>query len=209
MSKLGDAKILGGVGSILLFIPGASIVGWILILIAGKFISDELGDGAIFNNMIYAVITAIVGAAVGVSILFTGLFAGAFTLFTGGGAILGFLGALAAFWIFAVISSYFLKRAYDIAGTKLNVPQFQSAGKFYFWGALLVIILVGVILLLIAYIYQILAYFSIRDEPQLLQGQPTSVMGAPAAQAGMKFCPSCGTQMASSVAFCPKCGAKQ
>jgi hypothetical protein len=28
------------------------------------------------------------------------------------------------------------------------------------------------------------------------------------AQAGIKFCPSCGTQVASSAAFCPKCGTK-
>src|SRR3989449_8922730 len=28
------------------------------------------------------------------------------------------------------------------------------------------------------------------------------------AQAGMKFCPSCGTQLASSATFCSKCGAK-
>jgi len=43
---------------------------------------------------------------------------------------------------------------------------------------------------------------------------PPQVSQAPMApagtvQAGMKFCPSCGTQMASWVAFCPKCGAKQ
>ena len=32
---------------------------------------------------------------------------------------------------------------------------------------------------------------------------------ATAAQAGMKFCPSCGTHMASSATFCANCGAKQ
>jgi hypothetical protein len=30
-----------------------------------------------------------------------------------------------------------------------------------------------------------------------------------APQPGMKFCPNCGTQMASSAMFCPKCGARQ
>lgn len=36
---------------------------------------------------------------------------------------------------------------------------------------------------------------------------PTAPVAAP--RAGMKFCPSCGTQMASMATFCPACGAKQ
>lgn len=32
---------------------------------------------------------------------------------------------------------------------------------------------------------------------------------APAPRAGMKFCPSCGTQMADAAKFCPACGAEQ
>lgn len=32
---------------------------------------------------------------------------------------------------------------------------------------------------------------------------------APVPRAGMKFCPSCGTQMADAAKFCPACGAKQ
>jgi len=42
--------------------------------------------------------------------------------------------------------------------------------------------------------------------PQVSQA-PMGSVGT--VQAGMKFCPSCGTQMASWVTFCPKCGARQ
>ena len=42
--------------------------------------------------------------------------------------------------------------------------------------------------------------------PQMSQA-PTSPAGA--VQPGTKFCPHCGTQMASWAAFCPKCGAQQ
>jgi hypothetical protein len=43
-------------------------------------------------------------------------------------------------------------------------------------------------------------------------GQPTMAPPAPTGAApgtAMKFCPSCGTQIASSAVFCPKCGARQ
>jgi hypothetical protein len=89
---------------------------------------------------------------------------------------------------------------------RLNINSFKTAGTLYFVGALLTVILVGFIILFIAYIFQIIAFFSIQETPQPVQAQPAA---APVAQAGMKFCPSCGTQMASSAAFCPKCGAKQ
>jgi hypothetical protein len=38
---------------------------------------------------------------------------------------------------------------------------------------------------------------------------PPQVSQAATFQAGMKFCPSCGTQLASSAIFCSKCGAAQ
>src|SRR5437763_2630737 len=69
MASLGQAKSLGGVGSILVliagFIPSAgfvvAIIGFILILIAVKYVSDAFTDRTIFNNMIIAVILAILG----------------------------------------------------------------------------------------------------------------------------------------------------
>src|SRR5438067_13678929 len=69
MASLGQAKSLGGVGAILVliagFIPSAgfvvAIIGFILILIAVKYVSDAFTDRTIFNNMIIAVILAILG----------------------------------------------------------------------------------------------------------------------------------------------------
>ena len=206
MGKLSEAKTFGGIGSILLLFPGVSIAGYILLLISTKYISEELGDKKIFDNMIYAVITAIVGVAVGAFLLFTGLIFGVFTM--GIGTILGIIGALVVVWIFLVISSLFIRRSYDSMATRLNVDSFRTAGTLYFVGALLTIVLVGFLILLVAYIFQIIAFFAIQEGPRPPTGQqmPTA---APTGAAGMKFCPNCGTQMALSVMFCPKCGAKQ
>jgi hypothetical protein len=92
--------------------------------------------------------------------------------------------------------------------TRLNIDSFRTTGTLYFVGALLSIVLVGFIILLVAYIFQIIAFFSIQEAPQPAVGQPMSTM-APGAQAGMRFCSNCGTQMASSAVFCPKCGSRQ
>src|SRR5438094_6022213 len=93
MASLGQAKSLGGVGSILVliagFIPSAgfvvAIIGFILILIAVKYVSDAFTDRTIFNNMIIAVILAILGfvaffvAVLGAIYSFVGI--GGFSLF--------------------------------------------------------------------------------------------------------------------------------
>ena len=206
LSKLSDAKMLGGIGSILLFIPAVSIIGYILILIATKYVADELADSSIFNDMIYAVVAAIVGVAVGAGFLFSGVFFGVFT--SGLSVGLGFVGLLVAVWVFLVISSIFIRRAYDKMATRLNVGSFRTAGTLYFVGALLTIVLVGFLILFIAYIFQIIAFFSIPESPPSASGQPMPT-AAPSAPAGAKFCSYCGTQVAPNAVFCPKCGAKQ
>lgn len=210
MAKLGDARLLGGIGSILLLIPGVSIVGYILILIATKNVSDSVGDKSIFDNMLYAVIAGIVGVAAAAFVIFTGAIFGVFTFALS--AIFGIIGALAIAWIALIVSSLFIRRAYDTMATKLNVGTFRTAGLLYFIGAILTIVLVGFIILFIAAIVQIVAYFGIPDTAQGSQAPPSNQpMSTPmqAAQPGMKFCPSCGAQIASTTTFCPRCGAKQ
>ena len=204
MTKLGDAKTLGGVGSILLLIPAVNIVGYILILIACKYISDELGDKSIFDNMLYAVIAGIVGVVASAFIIFTGAVFGVFSFTTS--SVIGVIGALAVAWIALIVSSIFIRRAYGTMATKLNVGTFKTAGLLYFVGAILIIVLVGFLLLLVAAILQIVAFFSINEMTQRTQPQPTAPSTTPT---GTKFCPTCGTQLEVSATFCSKCGTKQ
>jgi len=211
LSKLGDAKTLGGVGSILILIPVVSIVGYILVLIATKYVSDELGDKSIFDNMLYAVITGIIGAAAIAFIIITGAILSTltFTMSAMAGVIVG----LAIAWIALIISSIFIRRAYDTMATKLNTGTFRTAGLLYFIGAILTIVFVGLLILFVGIIIQIVAFFSIPDTVPGIQTQQTSgmapqPMGSTTAPAGIKFCPNCGTQLAVTTAYCTKCGAK-
>jgi len=211
MTKLGDAKTLGGIGAILLLIPGISIVGYILILIATKYVSDELSDKSIFDNMLYAVIAGIVGVAAAAFIIFTGAAFSAIT-FTAS-AIAGVIVGLAIAWIALIISSIFIRRSYNTMATRLNVGNFRTAGTLYFVGAILTIILVGLIILLVADILQIIAFFGIPDsvpglQAQSMGGMAPQPMGSTFAQTGTRFCPNCGTQLAATATYCTKCGAK-
>jgi len=214
MSKLGDAKTLGGVGSILFLIPVLNIVGYILVLIATKYVSDELGDKSIFDNMLYAVITGIIGAAAGGFIIITGAAFSAVT-FTAS-AIAGVIVGLAIAWIALILSAVFIRRAFNAMASRLNVGTFRTAGLLYFIGAILVIALgLGFIILFVAAIIQIIAFFGIPESIPGMQPQPMGgggmgpqPMGATPASTGTRFCPNCGTQLAATATYCTKCGAK-
>ena len=224
MASLSSAKTLGGIGGILVFIPGLSLVGWILILVALNDISDVVQDRSIFDNALIAGITAVLGSVVLLVFLLSGAFGaliaiGGFASRTAG--ILAAIGILGAFWIFAVISAIFLKRAYDKAAQRLNVNAFATAGLLYLIGALTAIILIGFAIILIALIFQVVAYFSIEDRPTFAGVPPSAQPFAPPpsavqqptstqqAQPDFKFCPKCGARLARIADFCTNCGAKQ
>jgi uncharacterized membrane protein len=225
MASLSSAKTLGGVGGILVFIPLLSLVGWILILLATKEISESVQDKTIFDNALLAGVTAVIGAVVFGVFIFSGaigglFFAGPFGI--GGVGFLGFLVILGAFWVFTIISAIFLKRSYEKISQRLNVSAFATAGLLYLIGAALTIVFIGFLIILIALIFQVVAYFSIQDrpptpgwtQPSPQTFAPSPVMQQPASppqqpSTESKFCPKCGAKLSSIAVFCTSCGAKQ
>jgi len=201
MPSLNDVKTLGGVGSILVLLSivptvgfALAIAGLILVLVALKYASTILADPKIFNDMLYAVILGIVGiviaAVVVLSVLFhaigLGYFSSSFAYTppstVAAGDWMGVLGAilagLAAIWACLLVSSIFLRRSYGELGKRLNVSLFSTAGLLFLIGAALTIILVGFILIFVADILFIVAFFSIDT-------QMSPVSPSPPAQPGM------------------------
>jgi uncharacterized membrane protein len=82
---------------------------------------------------------------------------------------------LIVIWIFFLVATIFLKRSYDSVSKRLNVGMFHTTGLLYVIGAATIIIRVGVIIVLIAEILQIVAFFSIPEQlpvgPQPMPGQ--------------------------------------
>lgn len=181
MPTLEQARLLGGIGSILAILsilPTAGavlgIIGFILVLIAVKYISEITGDESIFKNYLIAVIIAIVGLVI---VTFAGVasFMTAAPFMAGGpgpglsGGLFGFLslsmiGILVALWVLTIISAYFIRKSFNTIATALNVKMFGTAALLYFIGAILLIVLVGGIVIFIAEILQIVAFFQIPVE---------------------------------------------
>jgi uncharacterized membrane protein len=200
VTTLSQAKAMGGVGSILVllsFVPSVGfvlgIVGLVLVLIAVKQISDAVKDREIFNNVLMAVILQVVGigiltfAVLGALLSLFAMapslsamtpFGSPFDGFGGPGLIFGgevFFGilivGLIAMWIVLIIAAWFLRKGYERIAVTTKTEMFGTVGRWYFYGALLVIVLVGFIIILIAEILQIVAFFSLPESPP---AQPTT-----------------------------------
>jgi uncharacterized membrane protein len=237
MASLSQAKSLGAVGSILVVLTAVpsvgallGIVGFILILVAIKGISEVVGDRSIFNNMLVAVGLVIAGIVVGTLVLVGSLlrFVGLNNLSLGPdfnpsavptGDWVGLIGSiligLAVVWIMLVVSAVFVRRSYGSIASKLNVGIFGTAGLLYLIGAATTIILVGFLILFVAQILVVVAFFSI---PSQLPGQAAGGVPGPTAPppasmpppgGATKFCANCGSKIAASATFCNSCGAKQ
>ena len=188
MSDLGNAKIFGGVGALLTligtFIPYAgpiiSIVGLIFVFIAVKSISDLTKDHDIFSNYLYSFIMSIISIVAVFVIIFIGFgMVGGFswitslqdinitdfsTFWDSFGGIIGYtLLALFVGWILAIIAAIFLRRSYNSIAKHTKVKLFRTTGTLYFWGAITTIIVIGFLILFIASIIEIIAYFSLPD----------------------------------------------
>jgi len=194
MPSLAQAKSLGAVGSILVILTAVptvgsllGIVGFVLMLVAIKEISEVVADKSIFSNMLVAVGLAIAGIVVGALVVvgsvlrFVGLNNislgpnfNASTVPTGdwvaliGSVLIG----LAVVWVIMLVSAIYVRRTYRSISSKLNVGMFDTAGLLYLIGAATTIILVGFVLLLVAQILVVVAFFSIDDKPITLAGQP-------------------------------------
>jgi uncharacterized membrane protein len=203
MATLRQAKMLGGIGSILtilLFVPhsvgaGLVIVGWVLTILAVKYISDVLRDRSIFNNAIIAVVLAIAGVVVfavvvaGAILGFIGLGGGISppsmnsTSFANSGMvglIAGVLGGLAIVWVLAIVSAYFLRRSYNTIAAGLNAGLFRTGALIYLIGAILTIIGVGFVLIFVAQILFVVAFFTLPDNPPTVPAvQPQPVAPTP------------------------------
>jgi uncharacterized membrane protein len=219
-TALSQAKILGGIGSILVllspfilltalippltFIADAilsigivsgivGLIGSVMILVAVKKISDAVNDREIFKNVLLAVIIPWVAvgvvSAVGLGIV---MYAGPTIAKVDGNylAEVGYSGtdvALPLFptflvlpiltltmvfgtWAALIVSAWFLKRGYELIAVRTGTKTFRTVGRLYFYGALLVIVLVGAVLALVAATLQIKAFFSLPESPP---SQPT------------------------------------
>ena len=71
---------------------------------------------------------------------------------------------LLLFWILFIISAIYLRKSYNSMGERLNVNMFSTSVKINLIGAIFSIIIIGFLIIFIAQVLQIVAFFSIPDE---------------------------------------------
>ena len=67
-------------------------------------------------------------------------------------------------WILFIISAIYLRKSYNSMGERLNVNMFSTSAKINLIGAIFSIIIIGFLIIFIAQVLQIVAFFSIPDE---------------------------------------------
>ncbi len=216
-SNAESSKTMAGVGSILLIlsiVPFLGIVGIILFLLGIKGLASYYQSNEIYQDSVTGVIyyiIAVVAAAVAVISLATGL-----SII---GVVFFFLGLIVAF-IFYVLAAGRLRKTFELLAQKSGDHSFSTAGTLLWWGAILTIVFVGLILIFIAWIFATIGFFSMKLQPQQQYSSPTSGYAPPPAQPGAqptqapaaqptqttRYCPNCGAPVKPNTAFCPNCG---
>jgi uncharacterized membrane protein len=175
-----------------------ALVGLILVLVAFNGLADYYKDRRIFNNVIFGIVAAIIGAVVAVAVVVTAAFGILAVLgihisnwtdwtalqnfnwqnFTNWSALAPYVaaivGALVVLFILFVVSAIFLRRSLNTLSEKSGVHMFATTGLLVLIGAILTIIVIGVILLWVALILLAVAFFEMRTEPTQPQTTTTS-----------------------------------
>jgi uncharacterized membrane protein len=194
VATLSQAKSLGSVGSIMVLLTAVpsvgallGIIGFILMLVAIRYIAEAVHDETIFKNMLIAVGLAIAGivtgalVVVGSALHFLGLSAlsvgpnyNAATVPVGDwiGLIGSVLLGLTVVWVTLFVSAIYVRRTYGEIASKLRVGMFATAGLVYLIGAATTIILVGFLILFLAQILVFVAFLSIEERAPILAAQP-------------------------------------
>jgi uncharacterized membrane protein len=174
------SKTLAGEGSILLLLSIVPYVGWVLgiigvvLLLRGvKELSSYYQDEKIYQNSLTGVkfyIIALIAAAVAIAAIVIGV--GSATSFKFKGFVLtaGFGVGLAAFliglvvaFVFYVLAASHLRRTFNALAEKSGEASFTTGGDLLWWGSILTIILVGLVLIFVAWIFATIGFFTMKS----------------------------------------------
>ncbi len=230
MYNLGNAKIFGGIGAILMlvgtFIPNVgfivSIVGLILVFIAVKTISELTKDKEIFSNYLMNFIFSIISiVAIFIIMLVAFGAVGGFSWITElqsaditdidtfleyfGGLIGACVLALIVGWILSILAAIYLRKSYNSIAEHTKVNLFKTTGTVYFIGAITTIVLIGFLILFIARIIEIIAYFSLPDK---LPTEAETQKESGESHSPDRRCPNCDREIPKDARICPYCGKK-
>ncbi len=173
------SKTLAGEGAILLLLSMIPYVGWVLgivgvvlLLRAMKEFSNYYQDETIYQNSLTGVkyyIIAIIAAAVAIAAITLGAWsATGFTtdfVFTAGFGIglVAFLAGLIIAFVFYILAASHLRLTLKTLAQKTGENSLNTAADLLWIGSILTIIAIGLILILIAWIFATIGFFTMKS----------------------------------------------
>lgn len=111
-------------------------------------------------------------------------------------------------FIFYVLMAMNFRRAFNTLAQRSGENMFRTAGTLLWWGAILTIIFVGIILVWIAWLILAIAFFSMKLAPTQAYTPPYQAPPPPPSgtAAATRYCPNCGAPVDANATFCPNCG---
>ncbi|MGA2680277.1 MAG: DUF996 domain-containing protein [Candidatus Bathyarchaeia archaeon] len=219
MSSTESSKTLAGLGSLLLIlspIPYAGavlgIIGAILLLIGIKGLSSYYQDNAIYENALMGIIFLII-AVIAVAVAAAALAIGFTSIIGLGIGILAFIAGLVIAFVFYLVAALRLRKTFDALAQKSGEQSFTTAGTLLWWGAILTIVVVGLLLIFLAWIFATVGFFSMRLQPQQqpygsqpYSSPPPSMPPVTQPTQAARYCSNCGAPVAIDATFCSHCG---
>jgi len=175
------SKTLTGEGSILLllsFVPYAGwilgIIGVILFLRGIKELGNYYQDKEIYEDSLMGVkyyIVALIAAGIAIAAIVIGVGSATHFTYKGfeltagfGAGLVAFLGGLVIAFIFYILAAMHLKKTFNTLAKNSGEASFTTAANLLWLGSLLSIILVGFILIFIAWIFATIGSFSMKSK---------------------------------------------
>lgn len=165
------------------------LIGFALLIVAFNGLADYYRERGIFNNMLYGGVAFIAGlaiAAAAIAIAAIGVLTvlgiptsswfdpsvwqaidwSSITNWSAMAPYIGVaIGALVVFFALSVLAAVLIRRSLRTLAQKSGVAMFATCGTLLFVGAVLTIIVVGIVLLWIALILLAVAFFRLNAEP--------------------------------------------
>ena len=205
------SKTLAMEGSILILLGLVPYVGWVLgiigvvLLLRGmREFANYYQDNQIYQNSLAGVkyyIVALIALAVSGAGFIVGFVFSDFanTLRLGTGNVIGLavgIAFLVVAFVFYVLAAVRLRKTFDTLAQKTGEHSFETAGTLLWAGSLLTILIVGFLLIFIAWIFAVVGFFTMKSSTAMLQPNgytsPSTQPSAGPSQAA-NYCSNCGT----------------
>jgi uncharacterized membrane protein len=196
--------------TVFLFVVGAiGVIGFIMFIVAMRNLSNYYNEPSIFNKVLYAFILSIISAIIAVVLESAFVFSSLNGLQTSTPTtppFLTILGVLGITTVFSIVNAVLYMQAFNKLAEKSGVDNFKTTGLLYLIGTLLTIVLIGGLLIWIAWIFAAMGFNKLK---QSLPAPPyvSYFIQPPLSNIIQnKRCSNCGTENTSDALYCKFCG---